>query len=91
MAMAKVKSKRSTAKAPKRKNDPPAASIAAAQRLLSTVSRKRTNLKAALKRDQANLKNLEKATARHKARLKTLQTDLADVNQRYKAAIKKTG
>ena len=91
MAKATANSKRSTTKARKGKNDPPAASIAAAQRLLSTVSRKRTNLKAALKRDQADIKNLEKKTARHKARLKTLQTDLADVNQRYKAAIKKTG
>jgi septal ring factor EnvC (AmiA/AmiB activator) len=71
------------------KDAPPAASIAAAQKVLSSVDRRAANLRAALKRQKTTIKDLEKAVSRDRDRLKSLKSDLDSVAKQRKVASRK--
>ena len=58
---------------------PPAASIAAAQKVLVTIERRESTLRKALKKQKDSLKQVSKTAARHRATVKSLQSDLDDV------------
>ena len=59
---------------------PPAASVAAAQKVLRAVARREDRLRAALSRQKKTLKQLKKAAKRHRGTVKSLKADLDQIS-----------
>ncbi len=63
------------------KTAPPAASVAAAQKLLQTVERREQTLRLALKRQTRALKKLKKDASEHRGAVKDLQAQVKKVKK----------
>jgi septal ring factor EnvC (AmiA/AmiB activator) len=66
---------------------PPAASVAAAQQLLSDLERRENNLRAALKKHGKQVKRSKTTAKRHRSTLKGLKKDLKKVTAARVAVI----
>ena len=64
---------------------PPAASVAAAQKVLRTVERREDTLRKAVKRHKKSLKQLKKTISAHRGTVKSLKTDLDKVSKTRKS------
>jgi len=64
---------------------PPAASVAAAQKVLRAIERREDKMRTALKRQKKTLKRVKKTLTAHRASVKSLKSDLDKVSETRKS------